>query len=169
MEKITELKNNADNKLAKITGLKPELARLQAEAEAAIAKVRETYAPSIRAYEETIAGIEAELIELMKANKAELFDGLDQVDLEHGILLYGREPKVSIPKAALARIEAAGWEDGLKRTVAVDREAVAAWPVERLAVIGATLKEKETYSYELIAPKKNPPAPPFDKGGTGGI
>jgi len=149
MEMMAELRIFADSKLATLAGLQPELARLQAEAEAAIAKVREAYAPSIHTCEEAIAGTEKELIELMKANKGILFDGVDQVDLEHGILLYGKEPKISIPKTALARIEAQGWEDGLKRTVAVDRDAVGKWPVERLAVIGATRKDQETYTYEL--------------------
>jgi phage host-nuclease inhibitor protein Gam len=149
MENITELKNSADNKLAKIAEFRKELVRIQSEAEAKIAEIRDAYAPSVHAYEEEIAETEKELIGLMKKNTAQLFDDVDQVELTHGILLYGKEPKVTIPKDALSRIEVLGWEDGLKRSVTIDREAISIWPVERLAVIGATLKEKKTYTYEL--------------------
>jgi hypothetical protein len=114
-----------------------------------VVRIRERFAPTALYYEEAIAGMEKELIALMKKNKAQFFDGADQVTLENGILLYGREPKVTIPKNAVDRIEAQGWEDGLKRSVKIDREVISKWPAERLAVIGATRKEKETYSYEL--------------------
>jgi len=148
---IQSLKNSADAKLAHIATFTGELARIQAAAEEEIARIRESRAPAVQYYEDAIAGTEKELIALMKKNKAHLFDGTDHVALENGILLYGREPKVRIPKNAVNKIEAQGWEDGLKRDVKIDREAIGKWPAERLAVIGAVRKEKETYTYELTA------------------
>jgi len=148
---IQDLKNSADAKLADIATFTGELARIQAAAEEEIARIRESLAPGVHYYQDAIAVIEKELVALMKQNKAILFDGIDQVALENGILLYGREPKVTIPKDAVDRIEAQGWEDGLKRSVKVDREIIGKWPAERLAMIGAVRKEKETYTYELTA------------------
>jgi len=148
---IQDLKNSADAKLAHIATFSGELARIQAAAEEEIARIRESLAPAVQYCEDAIAGTEKELIALMKKNKAILFDGIDQVALENGILLYGKEPKVTIPKDAVDMIEAQGWEDGLKRSVTANREAIGKWPAERLAVIGAVRKEKETYTYELTA------------------
>jgi len=150
MEKLLSLKKSADNKLAAIAVFREELERVEAAVEWQIAGIREQYAASAAGLTDAIAGTEKELIALMKKNKAHLFDGADQVTLENGILLYGRELRVTIPKDAVAWIEAEGWEDGLKRSVKIDREAIGKWPAERLAVIGATRKEKETYTYELV-------------------
>jgi len=150
MEKLSNLKNSADSHLAHIAAFLEELARVEAEAEGEIAGIRERHAASVARLTDAIAGTEKELITLMQKNKANLFEDADQVKLENGILLYGRELKVTIPKDAVARIEAEGWEDGLKRSVKIDREVIGKWPAERLAVIGAIRKEKETYTYELI-------------------
>ena len=86
----------------------------------------------------------------MRAQLVPLFDGEDKVTLVYGILLYGKEYKVSIPRNAIKKIKAQGWEEeAIKTAESVDRAVVEKWPEERLVMIGAQRKPKETYSYEL--------------------
>ncbi|MFA5754170.1 MAG: host-nuclease inhibitor Gam family protein [Patescibacteria group bacterium] len=114
-----------------------------------IEAVKTKYQAHINEWKNNLADTEKDLIALMKKNKRVLFDAADQVDLDNGVLLYSKKLHTKIPKNAVEAIDAQGWEDGLKRTVAVDREVVSAWPVEKLTVIGAERTEKEVFDYEV--------------------
>jgi uncharacterized protein YpmB len=85
----------------------------------------------------------------MKSRQVPLFDGKDTLKLLHGILLYNKEDKVSIPRDALGKIKAQGWKEAILIAESVDRAVVQKWPDERLVMIGAKKKAKETYSYEV--------------------
>lgn len=139
----------ANELLAKISLMAHQLDRIDAEAERELEIVRGLYSAQADPIRETIDTLEKALIKLMKTHKAEVFDGKDTVSLAHGILLYAREMKVSIPKGALEQIEEAGWSEAIRIAKSIDRAVVEKWPDERLAVIGAQKKPKETYTYEL--------------------
>lgn len=150
---MKELKQ-ADELLVKIGKLTRALEEMEAKAETEIEKIRRAYAPTIEGLQEKLRGLDRDLVKLMRKNKVKIFDGEDQVNLEHGILLYGREMKVSIPRDALGKIEAQGWLEAIKIAKSVNRGVVEKWPEERLVVIGAELRPKETYSYELKAERE---------------
>ena len=139
----------ADNLLIEISVITGQLTRLEAQAEAELKAVRERYEGPLGKFKEVLKALDAELIKHMKKHRAEIFDGTDQVNIENGILLYGEEDKVKIPRDAVEKIEAQGWEEALAKTVSVRREVVAEWPEERLVLIGAERKHVETFSYEL--------------------
>jgi len=142
----------ANGLLKELGAVAATLADLEARATAEMEAVKKKHEKALGVVRTMHESLEGHLIKLMKANKVEFFDGTDQVDLEHGLLLRGEEEKIRIPRNAAAAIEAQGWEEGLKRTVAVVREVVEKWPDERLVVIGAERRPVETYSYELKGP-----------------
>jgi hypothetical protein len=146
-----ELLQKANELLGKLADVGERIAGLQIAAEKEMAAVKRKYEDPIGKFKDIQYALDAELIKLMKWHKGDLFDRTDQVALEAGILLYGEEAKVRIPRDAVAKLEELKWEDGLKRTVSVNREAIEKWPLERILTIGGDKKVVEVYSYELTA------------------
>ena len=143
------VRDDADKLLDDIGKATARLKTAEAEAEREIEVVRAHYARGIDPLRERLKELDKELITLMKSRCVPLFDGADTVKLLHGILLYAREMRVSIPKDALMKILAQGWNEAVKIVKSIDRAVVEKWPDERLVVIGAKRKEKKSYSYEL--------------------
>ena len=142
-------REEADRLLDDIGKITARLKTAEVEAEAEIETVRAHFARSIDPLRERLQGLDKELITLMKSRQVPLFDGRDTLKLLHGILLYNKEDKVSIPRDALEKIKGLGWKEAILIAESVNRAVVEKWPDERLVVIGAKRKEKKTYSYEL--------------------
>ena len=143
------VRKNADQLLKDIGKATARLQASEAEAEKEIEVVRAHYARSIDPLRDRLKGLEKVLITLMKSRRVPLFDGKDTLKLLHGILLYNKEDKVSIPRDALEKIKAQGWKEAILIAESVDRAVVEKWPDERLVMIGAKKKGKKTYSYEV--------------------
>ena len=126
-----------------------ELTKLEDEVSQAIGKIKEKYNPRISELKETINDLDRKIKRLSKAYKHILFDGTDKCELSQGILFYGKEQKVRIPRDALEKIKEQGWLEGIKTVESINRPVVEKWTDERLAVIGATRLHKEIFSYEL--------------------
>jgi len=139
----------ADRILAEIAELSESLALNEEIMNEALDAVRQRYAPTIQEYSCIIKEKEKTLVKLMKEDRAAIFEGEDTVELVHGLLLHGEDLKVKIPRDAVAALERLEWEDGLKRSVSINREVIEKWPEERLFAIGAERKLKETFDYEL--------------------
>jgi len=143
------VRSEADQLLKHIGQVVVRLKKVEADAEGEIEAVRAHYAKSIDPLRERVGELDKELITLMKSRCVPLFDGKDTLKLLHGILLYNKEDKVSIPRDALLKIQAQGWKEAILIAESVDRAVVEKWPDERLVMIGAKRKPKKTYSYEL--------------------
>ena len=142
-------REDADRLLDDIGKITARLKNAEAEAEKEIETVRAHYARGIDPLRERLQGLDKELITLMKSRCVPLFDGKDTLKLLHGILLYNKEDKVSIPRDALEKIKLQGWKEAILIAESVNRAVVDKWPDERLVMIGAKRKPKKTYSYEL--------------------
>ena len=138
-----------DERLKELGEITKEFETYQSVAEYEIERIRSQYSEKLAEYKAQIGELDKDIKSLAKKNKAEVFDGKDQVTLDHGILLWGKEKKVSIPRDALEKIEAQGWNEAIKIAKSVDRAVVEKWPVERLTVIGAARKIVEKFSYEI--------------------
>lgn len=145
-EEITAI---IDHKLKQLGRYTTSLEALKETATAEVNAVLDKYSEEIGLLESQTKDLDKEIKSLAKKNKAEIFDGKDQVTLDHGILLWGKEKKVSIPRDALDKIESQGWTEAVKIAKSVDRSVVEKWPVERLTVIGAERKTVEKFSYEI--------------------
>jgi len=145
-----EVRKDADKLLNIIGDVSARLKAVEAEAEKELEGVRAHYAKSIDPLRDRLKALDKELITLMKARCVPLFDGKDTLKLLHGILLYNKEDKVSIPRDALEKIKGQGWKEAILIAESVNRAVVSTWPDERLVVIGAKRKEKKTYSYEVL-------------------
>ena len=143
------VREEADRLLDDIGKITARLKTAEAEAEREIEVVRAHYARSIDPWRDRLKGLDKELLTLMKSRCVPLFDGKDTLKLLHGILLYNKEDKVSIPRDALEKIKGQGWKEAILIAESVDRAVVEKWPDERLVVIGAKRKEKKSYSYEI--------------------
>jgi len=148
------VREDADQLLKDIGQVVVRLKKVEANAEGEIEVVRAHYAKSIDPLRERLKELDKELIALMKSRCVPLFDGQDTLKLLHGILLYNKEDKVSIPRDALEKIKGQGWKEAILIAESVDRAVVEKWPDERLVVIGAKRKEKKSYSYELANNRK---------------
>ncbi len=148
-----QIHESAELMLAYIRAVNEQVAGMEARAEEEMERVRERYEGPLAEARDKQRQAEKDLVALMKENRGVLFDGTDQVDLKTGVLLHGEKDRVKIPRDAVERIEAQGWEEALKRAVSVDRGVVEKWPDERLIMIGAERKTVEVFDYELKNPK----------------
>lgn len=141
----------ADEMLDTIQMYSDQVGTVQRVIEAEIARIREKYAEELERQSKSKAKAEKALKKFALKNRVDLFgiDG-DKVSLPHGIILYSKADKVSIPKDAVEKIEALGWDEGIITVKAIDRPVIEKWSDEQLAAIGATKKPKEEISWELI-------------------
>jgi len=146
---LEEIRRASDVALADIALCARRIAALEAEAEQSVRAVMANYAATIEPLRAQLAANAAWLKDTMKSNKTLLFGDADLVDLPHGALIRNVAEKVTIPRDALAKCEALGFEDAIRIARSLDREAVEQWPDERLFLIGAERKRKEEYSYDL--------------------
>ncbi|RJR32464.1 MAG: hypothetical protein C4567_18770 [Deltaproteobacteria bacterium] len=93
-------------------------------------------------------------------NKWDLFSPTGAVpesiktELPGGVLFYSLEEYVVKPRKVdvLANLERYGFEEAIRRTAAVDWDALndkEEWPDEALGIIGTERKTRETFSFEL--------------------
>ena len=75
-----------------------------------------------------------------------------KVELPGGDLFYSLEEYVVKRKGVLALLERYGFEEAIRRTAAVDWDALAdkvEWPDEALGLIGTERKKRESFSFEV--------------------
>lgn len=148
----------ADRLLSQIREAELELDRLTARLAEDLKAFRITQDTKIEWQKGKVDYLGQQLKELAKEHKADFFPetglGSFSVDLPHGALLYAKEDYVVKPRKVdvLANLEKYGFEEAIRRTAAVDWDALAnkaEWPDEALAIIGTRRETKETYSYDL--------------------
>lgn len=150
----TETEKFADMTLAQIRERKQKIEALEAEAEQVLKSTTEMYQQTLAPLRNELDALEKLLIKTMKKDKRILFAGRDIVQLENGNLLYSKEPKVTIPRDALAKCEENKFNEAIKIAKSLDRAVVESWPDERLFLIGAQRKPAETFNYELRKEKE---------------
>ena len=139
----------ADDILNDIYKLTNTIAFIQGSADRAFEELAEKYASRLEPFKTSLKEKEREIIKLMKAEKVSIFDGRDMVRLTNGTLLHSREPKVTIPRDALEKVEELGFKEAIKIVKSLNRDVVKLWPDEKLVLIGAERKTKEKFSYEV--------------------
>lgn len=145
----TGKRKEADDILGNLRALSDSIAEVQAMADREFAELTEKYGALMDPIKTRLKKKEKEIMLLMKAEKADLFDGKDIVRLINGILLYSREFKVSIPRDALEKAEKLGLAEVIKIVKSLNRDIVKAWPDEKLVLIGAERKAGDKFSYEI--------------------
>lgn len=153
---LSDLHVQADDVLESLGAVQGIIAGMTVGYNDAVARLKADYEARLKPFKERLGNDEKTLTALMKAGKTALFDRTDVVYLPHGMLLYSKKDKVSIPRnhdGVIAICEEQGWGEVVKIAKSLDREAIEKWPDERLFLIGAERKPKEEYSYDL---KKEP-------------
>jgi phage host-nuclease inhibitor protein Gam len=150
-EQVTAL---ADDLLDGIAQQKARLAELDAEVEREFAAVRARYAPAVTEATKSMEQLHKVLTSVMEENKEMLFAKRDTVKLAAGLLLYGKQNKVSLPRDALARVLEAGFNDAVKIAKSLDRKVIEDWPDDRLFLIGGRRKLVEKFNYEVNSATK---------------
>jgi len=139
----------ANTLLAEIAILTEHIDHLTDEAYSKVKEIEDAYEGRLAALKEDWKAKEKELISLMKKRKGVIFDGGDLVRLVNGTLIRETGEKVTIPRDALGKCEALGFNDVIKIAKSLDREAVKKWTNERLFLIGAERKLIEEFKYDL--------------------
>lgn len=98
-----------------------------------------------------LSDLDKTLTTLMERERKEIFAKRDRVELIQGVLVYGKDIKISIPRGAAERIVAQGWP--VRISVSINRRALESWPDQWLSDIGITKKLVENFSYELLPAK----------------
>jgi len=145
-EEVLEL---AEALLQEIQIKSETLKEFQAEMEEEYRMIRAEYADRITWLKSDVEELDKNLIKLMRGNKKSLFEDTDTVKLEEGILLYGKNKKVSLPRDALKKALKAGYDEAVKISKSLDRAVVEKWPDERLFMIGGKRQLVEKFSYEV--------------------
>jgi len=151
---ISVIKDEAEALLAQIREYRTAVKNLSFDYSAEVEKLDEQYEEKVAPIEEARKAAVDSLLKLMKGNKAVLFADVDVVNLNSGRLLHSKEDKVTIPRDALDKCKAQGFAEVVKVAESLDREAIEKWTDEKLFLIGATRKPKETFNYETKETKK---------------
>jgi len=147
----------ADATLEEIRTLTSWIAELETAANLELTQVSARYETRLAPIKEQLQQKGKFLVNIMKANKRIIFQEEDVVNLENGSLIHSREPKVTIPRDALAKAEEQGFDHVIKIAKSLDREAVEKWTDEKLLLIGAERKPVEKFTYDLKKEKESAP------------
>ena len=143
------LREKANKLLAEIRDISGGIEMLEGEFNDQVEKLKAKYAGQIKSLKEILDADEKQLVGLMKTGRRDLFDGTDIVRLSNGVLLHESKDKVQIPRDAVKKLEACGFDDAVKIAKSVDRAMVESWPDAKLLLIGAIRKPVETFSWEV--------------------
>ena len=145
--------DRADGLLAEIGRLTRRLTaledRVSAEMESVRARCRELV--DVRYL---LEDRDRELKDLLRLARGEIFAGRDKVNLPHGVLLCGWENRLHLPRTVLERLKSLGWTEAIRSTERVNRALVSDWPADRLAAIGATMRQALKLAYEPRDPER---------------
>jgi len=151
-------RGQADRLLAELANAQYALARSKAQADLELAQIYQDWEKTLKPLRERVAELDKAVLSLAKEHQADFFavDGLGScsLDLPHGALLYDKTDYVVKPRKVdvLGALERYGFEDAIRRTAAVDWEALnnkEEWPDEVLAILGTRREIKETFAYEV--------------------
>jgi phage host-nuclease inhibitor protein Gam len=152
------VRGQADRLLAELANARYALALSKAQADLELSQIFQDWEKTLMPLRERVAELDKAVLSLAKEHQADFFavDGLGScsLDLPHGALLYDKADYVVKPRKVdvLAALERYGFEEGIRRTAAVDWDALnnkEEWPDEVLAIIGTRREVKETFAYEL--------------------
>ncbi len=146
------LRKKANNLLAQIRDVSGGIELLESEFNGHVEALKAKYAGQIKSLKEILDAGEKQLIGLMKTGRRDLFDGVDIVRLDNGVLIHETGDKVSIPRDhnTVAEIcEKHGWNEVVKIKKDIDRAAINKWPDAKLLLIGAVRKAVETFTFEV--------------------
>jgi len=147
---MEDIRERADKLLLGLKMFTGSLDRLIYDAAAEIDKVRAKYDELIKPIKESITLTDKELRKLAKANKDDLFEGQDRIDLENGALLYTLEKRVRRARGMLERLKEQGFKDVIRIAESVNWDEIDKWPDEQLKKVGTERIEEERFEYELF-------------------
>jgi len=149
MKYRTKRHEKADELLTRISEAEGLIKDDTANMAVQIEDIKESYEGRIAHWTRVLKGLEKDLVNLMKQNAAEIFEGEERVELEHGSLLFTIEERVKKARGVLEKLEELGFEDAIERSAKVKWDELEKWPVERLVLVGTKRKRAENYTYEL--------------------
>ncbi len=127
-------------------GIKAAEAAAEERINAVKAAAAETAAPHLARIEE----LERAILTFAEVHRETVFArGRKSVELQFGALGYRKSTKISVRKSTLDKLKELGFEDGIRRTEAVNKEAMQDWPDERLALVDARRQADDTFWYEV--------------------
>jgi phage host-nuclease inhibitor protein Gam len=154
------VRGQADRLLEELSNAQYALALSKAQADRELSQIYQDWEKTLKPLRERVAELDKAVLSLAKEHQADFFavDGLGScsLDLPHGALLYDKTDYVVKPRKVdvLANLERYGFEEAIRRTAAVDWEALnnkEEWPDEVLAIIGTRREVKETFAYEVAS------------------
>ncbi len=162
----TGVLQQADDDLCEIADLNTTIAHLQEKCEMEQKKLLAKYAAEIAPFEAMKDRCAKDLLALMQAHKGLIWGDAantalspephsEILRLENGELRYEVSTPVALPRkheALIATLEnlGAGWKEAVKVKKSLDKDAVNAWPDDKLTVAGLERKGPvESFDYTL--------------------
>jgi|GEM_PF-980104 hypothetical protein len=161
----TPIHEAAEQLLAEIAATSGKLEEKVALANAALLEVEGHWGRELALLRERLGKLAAALKDLEKEHKEVFWPGAGfgswSIKLPGGgKLLYSQAEHVVKGRQVLRLAQLYGFEEVLRRTVAVDWEVLAdkqEWPDEALAVLGAHRKTEELFDYEIVGAASSRP------------
>ena len=146
--KKIETLDEADEALKEIKIRELTLEKIKNETEQAIQKIREDAAKKAKPYQNEIAAIENALALFGDYNKDELFSKKKSITLNFGNIGFRKSTKVSTKKTTLELLKKFGLKTAIRTKETIDKDELKKWDKEKLAQVGAKLKEDDIFYYE---------------------
>lgn len=136
--------------LGEIRSTTEKLRRQEADAEAALAAMRQKWTAQSQPYRERLRWLDKEIRNLITENRGEFFGESEsaRVELRNGYLQFEVFRYVKKARAVTPeKLEQLGYIEAVKIVKSVDWDALAVWPEWRLKEVGTERKTKEVYGY----------------------
>lgn len=143
------LRVKADKLLAQIRDISGGIEMLEGEFCDQVEKLKAKYEGEIKSLKEILDADEKQLIGLMKTGRRDLFDGVDIVRLQNGVLLHESKEKVSLSRETLDLCKQHGFTEAVKIAESLDRAILEQWPDPKLLLVNAARKRVESFTYEV--------------------
>ncbi len=150
---VKDLKD-ANKALAEIGQIKREIGGIEAAMNDEIDRIKADAEAAVAPKASRLASLENGLLAFAEHNKDELFVGKRSRELDFGSLGYRRSKEIK-PQAkhtlamVLGAIKELGFDEAIRIKESVNKDELATWSDERLALVKARRIKKDTFWYEL--------------------
>jgi len=142
--------DQVDQALYEVAQLKARIKAAEAAAEERINAVKAAAAETAAPHLARIGELERAILTFAESHRDTVFaKGRKSVELQFGSLGYRKSTKISVRKSTLDKLKELGFEDGIRRTEAVNKEALQDWPDDRLTLVDARRQVDDLFWYEV--------------------
>lgn len=138
-----------DATLCAIAAIRQELKTIETDLDAGITALRENARQEAEPLKKKMESLEAAIRTFSDYNKPELFKDKKSLELVFGTFGYRSSSRIAVRKDTLELLKKLGFEEAVRVTETVNKEELAKWGDEKLALVSAEWVEEDKFWYEI--------------------